>query len=269
MNDLILLPGPKPSKDDSPEKPTIEITIDPSERRTARGRRRLSTAALAFAGILGVGASAAYLAREAPKLVQAPAASQTELQNQTQRQITALQSEVRELRAKLDAAEQHPPAQAASAPPPSADAKTATGGGEAAPIAQAHPDAEAPTTPAAPPSPAATKGHAAETPPVSKIAPTTKILSGYKLREVSHGVAVLETRRGVVAVRAGNVLPDAGEIVAIQKRAGRWVVSTENGDIIGDAHAQAHIPAPHRRPLIRERYGYEPGPFGPRIFMPF
>lgn len=56
-------------------------------------------------------------------------------------------------------------------------------------------------------------------------------LNGYVLREVYRGVALIEGRNGFVEVHPGDVLPGAGMVRAIERRAGRWVVVTANGVI--------------------------------------
>ncbi|MCX7899333.1 MAG: hypothetical protein N2444_04490 [Methylocystis sp.] len=273
MKELILLPAPKSNHEPKPKHGSMdnpgEIFIDPEDRRAARRRRvrRRPGAALFLAAIAGAGAWAFFSVKEAAKPIQPSSPNDAALLEKTQQQITALQSEVRELRAKLDATEKRPPA----APAPIIDGKAPAPVATPAPAAKELP-AEA--APKAPPAKARAKmadnrDATAETPVAQSPAPAPKAVSGYRLREVSRGVAILETRRGVVAVRVGDTLTDVGQVNGIQKRAGRWVVSTDGGDIVGEAQAQARAPVARRRPFIPERYGYAPEPFMPSLFIPF
>lgn len=248
MKDLILLPEPKTSKDSSSRNPG-EIFIDPSDRRFSGQSARRPGLILFLGLIAAAGAYAYFRAPDAPK--PDPAAAQAALMEKTQQQITALQTEVRELRAKLDAAETRLSAAAAPPPPPTETKAVAAPPPAPAPVAE---------TPAAKSPPAAAA-------PVQTVAQTPKTMPGYRLREVSNGVAILETKRGVIAVRAGDILAEAGQVNAIQKRGGRWVVSTESGDIFGEAPARAA--APRRRPPPREMYGYAPERYMPSMFLPF
>ena len=255
MKELILPPASKKPKDAWTDRPG-EIFIDPSERRFSGQRGRRPGAVLILAALAVAGAYAVYRAADAPKSAQA-ATMQAALIEKTQQQVAALQTEVRELRAKLEAAETRlaasPVVPSPVAPSPAADAKAdaAPAPMSAAPIAE--------TAPA--------KGAASEAAPVQTVPQSPKSVAGYKLREVANGVAILETRRGVVAVRVGDNLAEFGPVSSIQKRAGRWVVSTAGGDIVGEA--QARPAAPRRRPVNREQYGYMPERFMPRLFMPF
>ena len=56
-------------------------------------------------------------------------------------------------------------------------------------------------------------------------------VNGYVLREVYRGVALIEGRNGFVEVHPGDVLPGAGRVRSIERRAGKWVVVTANGVI--------------------------------------
>ena len=52
------------------------------------------------------------------------------------------------------------------------------------------------------------------------------------LRDVSHGGALIEGRRGVYEVYAGDPVPGLGLIDAIRRQDGRWVVVTSRGLIV-------------------------------------
>ena len=54
---------------------------------------------------------------------------------------------------------------------------------------------------------------------------------GMVLRDVDRGVALVETRRGLLEVMPGDVIPGAGRVEAIEKHAGKWRVVTTTGVI--------------------------------------
>ena len=54
---------------------------------------------------------------------------------------------------------------------------------------------------------------------------------GMVLRDVDRGVALVETRRGLMEVMPGDVIPGAGRVEAIEKHAGKWRVVTTTGII--------------------------------------
>jgi hypothetical protein len=99
------------------------------------------------------------------------------------------------------------PAQLAAAPAVSAVPKDVTG--------------------SVPPPPAA----AQETAPKVEVArlPTVE---GWVLREVGRGSALIESRRGLFEVYAGDPIPGVGRVDAIRKQDGRWVVVTSKGLIV-------------------------------------
>lgn len=74
-----------------------------------------------------------------------------------------------------------------------------------------------------------TKAVAAEPPPKVDKLP----LPGVILRDVARGVALIETRRGLMEVTPGDPIPGAGRVETIEKHAGRWRVVTTNG-VIGE-----------------------------------
>jgi hypothetical protein len=73
------------------------------------------------------------------------------------------------------------------------------------------------TTPAAPPKPE-----------VARL-PT---VDGWILRDVARGGALIESRRGMYEVYAGDPVPGLGRVDAIRKQDGRWVVVTSKGLIV-------------------------------------
>jgi len=72
------------------------------------------------------------------------------------------------------------------------------------------------------PAPAAPKVEVARLPTVD----------GWILRDVGHGGALIEGRRGVYEVYAGDPVPGLGRIDAIRHQDGRWVVVTSRGLIV-------------------------------------
>ena len=58
-------------------------------------------------------------------------------------------------------------------------------------------------------------------------------VEGWVLRGVSNGVALIEGRRGIYEVYAGDAVPGAGRVDAIRRQDGRWVVVTSKGLIVG------------------------------------
>jgi hypothetical protein len=108
---------------------------------------------------------------------------------------------------KLRAAQASAPAVAAAPAP----AKEVTG---------SIPQQVAAATPSAPPVPAR--------PEVARL-PT---VDGWILRDVANGSALIESRRGMYEVYAGDPIPGLGRVDAIRKQDGRWVVVTSKGLIV-------------------------------------
>ena len=76
--------------------------------------------------------------------------------------------------------------------------------------------------PAAPPPVAAPKVDVGRLPTVE----------GWRLRDVGNGGALIESRRGIYEVYAGDPVPGLGRIDAIRRQDGRWVVVTSKGLIV-------------------------------------
>ena len=72
---------------------------------------------------------------------------------------------------------------------------------------------------------------AAAAPPKPEVArlPTVE---GWILRDVANGGALIESRRGMYEVYAGDPIPGVGRVDAIRKQDGRWVVVTSKGLIV-------------------------------------
>jgi hypothetical protein len=112
----------------------------------------------------------------------------------------------------------------------------------AASPAAAAPVAAAPAPVAATPAPVAAREVTASITPAAAAAPadTPKIevarlptVEGWVLRGVANGVALIEGRRGIYEVYAGDAVPGAGRVEAIRRQDGRWVVVTSKGLIVG------------------------------------
>jgi hypothetical protein len=57
-------------------------------------------------------------------------------------------------------------------------------------------------------------------------------LDGWVLRDVANGMALIEGRRGMFEVYAGDPIPGLGRVDAIRRQDGRWVVVTGKGLIV-------------------------------------
>jgi len=78
---------------------------------------------------------------------------------------------------------------------------------------------------------AAAPAPAPAAPPKPEVArlPTVE---GWVLRDVANGSALIESRRGMYEVYAGDPVPGLGRVDAIRKQDGRWVVVTSKGLIV-------------------------------------
>jgi hypothetical protein len=79
-------------------------------------------------------------------------------------------------------------------------------------------------------SPAATATPAAAAPKTEVARLPT--VEGWVLRDVANGVALIEGRRGMFEVYAGDPIPGLGRVDAIRRQDGRWVVVTGKGLIV-------------------------------------
>ena len=78
---------------------------------------------------------------------------------------------------------------------------------------------------------------AAATPPALAAPPKPEVarlptVEGWVLRDVANGSALIESRRGMYEVYAGDPIPGLGRVDAIRKQDGRWVVVTSKGLIV-------------------------------------
>ncbi|MBM3624278.1 MAG: hypothetical protein FJX16_02960, partial [Alphaproteobacteria bacterium] len=165
-------------------------------------------------------------------------------------------------------------AQAAAAPPPPVEHKAASVA-EAAPAVQPSPErsdakvARAAKNESAKNESAKNASAKIDMTPVQTIAPAPKVVAGYRVRDVYHGAALVESDGGMIGVEPGEVVPGVGRVLAIRERAGRWVVVTESGEILGNAHGQTYALPPRQRQFARELEGFVRRPFGPPPFLPY
>jgi hypothetical protein len=78
---------------------------------------------------------------------------------------------------------------------------------------------------------ATTAAAAPATPPKPEV-PRMPTVEGWVLRDVANGSALIEGRRGMYEVFAGDPIPGLGRVDAIRKQEGRWVVVTSKGLIV-------------------------------------
>lgn len=62
--------------------------------------------------------------------------------------------------------------------------------------------------------------------------PAPPVISGWVVRDVRRGIALIEGRYGLVEVETGDTLPGLGRIESIRKQDGRWLVVTSRGIIV-------------------------------------
>jgi hypothetical protein len=106
----------------------------------------------------------------------------------------------------------------------------------AAPAAVPVPVAAAPAA-AAPAAARETTGSLAPQPAVPATPPKPEVaklptVEGWVLREVGRGSALIEGRRGIFEVYAGDPVPGLGRIDAIRRQDGHWVVVTAKGLVL-------------------------------------
>jgi hypothetical protein len=57
-------------------------------------------------------------------------------------------------------------------------------------------------------------------------------VEGWVIRDVGRGGALIESRRGIFEVYAGDSIPGLGRVDAIRRQDGKWVVVTSKGLIV-------------------------------------
>jgi hypothetical protein len=58
------------------------------------------------------------------------------------------------------------------------------------------------------------------------------VVQGWSLRDVNHGLALIEGRNGFYEVYAGDPIPGLGRVDSIRRQDGRWVVVTTKGLVV-------------------------------------
>jgi hypothetical protein len=67
---------------------------------------------------------------------------------------------------------------------------------------------------------------------VKSVVMRDEVVSGWTLREVYDGAALIESRnRRLFEVVPGGFIPGVGRVSSIERRSGRWIVLTERGVI--------------------------------------
>lgn len=242
-------------KTEAPVNPSNVLIMSPGDRAGAdakpamsdasTGKRRMAAMAAvvalaAVAGALGGALATAGLGKMAAAEVATPPARDTALEaavaridadivalkaslehtskagvtqfNKTSDRLDKVEKAQAEPAAKLaklsEAVEKLRSAQAAAPAAAPAAAKDITG---------SIPQQAAAAAPAAPPKPEVAR------------MPTVE---GWVLRDVANGSALIESRRGMYEVYAGDPVPGLGRVDAIRKQDGRWVVVTSKGLIV-------------------------------------
>lgn len=87
---------------------------------------------------------------------------------------------------------------------------------------------------AAPPAAAKEVTGSISPPPVAPRVEAARLpkVEGWVLHEVANGAALIEGRRGIYEVSAGDPVPGLGRVDAIRRQDGRWVVVTSKGLVV-------------------------------------
>jgi hypothetical protein len=80
-------------------------------------------------------------------------------------------------------------------------------------------------------------------------------MAGYVLRGARHGAALVEAHGEIFDVRPGDLLPGAGRVIVIERRADGWAVVAEHGEVVG-------LREPRQAAFGPGRYYPEQGPYG-------
>jgi hypothetical protein len=100
-----------------------------------------------------------------------------------------------------------------------------------------------------------------ETPAVEDPA-KPQIISGWVVRDVYRGVALVEGKRGVMEVMPGMTIPGAGTVKSIDRHGGGWTVTTTKGQLAYEAMSNPGMSNPGARDYRRD--AYEGGGYYPR-----
>jgi hypothetical protein len=67
-----------------------------------------------------------------------------------------------------------------------------------------------------------------------QVTPPQAVLTGWVLRDIFDGRALVESRYGMYEVAPGGNLPGIGRVASIKRQDGRWVVTTPKGIIVSE-----------------------------------
>lgn len=99
-----------------------------------------------------------------------------------------------------------------------------------------------------------------EEPQASKPEEKPQVLSGFSVRDVYRGVALIESRHGTMEAVPGVSIPGAGVVKSIDRKGGTWTVTTSKGQIA----SAAPTPRSYRQgPPSPYGYGYGRGGYAP------
>lgn len=244
-------------KTEAPSNPSNVLIMSPGDRAGAdakpamsdasTGRRRMAAMAAvvalaAVAGALGGALATAGLGKMAVAEVAAPPARD----NSLEAAVARIDADIVALKANLEHAAKAGVAQfnktgdrldkveKAQAEPAAKLAKLSEAveklrsAQAAAPVAAAAPASAKDITGSIPQQAAAAAPAAPPKPEVARM-PTVE---GWVLRDVANGSALIESRRGMYEVYAGDPVPGLGRVDAIRKQDGRWVVVTSKGLVV-------------------------------------
>lgn len=248
-----------PARADAPRRTGQLVILSPAERawhgvaaeRRPSGRRRLAAmaavAALALlGGAVGGALATAGLSHDADRAVAAPADSALQASvSRTDADIAALKAALAQTKQqslsrfnetnnrldKIEKAETEPAAKLASL-------SAAVAKPRAEPAAAVRVAAVTATSKDVTGSITTPQGAAALPKPAASPQPTRvearrpPVVHDWVLRDVGHGGALIEGRRGLYEVYAGDPLPGLGRVAAIRRLDGRWAVVTAKGLIV-------------------------------------
>jgi hypothetical protein len=244
-------------KTEAPINPSNVLIMSPGDRAGAdakpamadasTGKRRMAAMAAvvalaAVAGALGGALATAGLGKMAVAEVAAPPATHNALEAAVARidaDIVALKASLEHTSKagvtqfnktsdRLDKVEKAQAEPAAKLAKLSEAVEKLRSAQAAAPAAVAAPAAAKDITGSIPQQAAAAAPVAPPKPEVARM-PTVE---GWVLRDVANGSALIESRRGMYEVYAGDPVPGLGRVDAIRKQDGRWVVVTSKGLIV-------------------------------------
>jgi hypothetical protein len=248
-------PEPKPGKlivmapsERSWDREEFAPHVKADEPRETGGKRRLSAMAAVVAIAASVGAISGALATAGMMHFAAPAPAQVADTSALDASVARIDADVVALKAnvehtsktglgqfnrtndrldKLEKAQAEPMAKIAKLSE-TVDKLRAT-----PPVAPAQAAAAAPkeTTGSIAPTQVATAAAAPAPAPKTEVGRLPTI-EGWRLRDVSNGVALIEGRDGLYEVYAGDPIPGIGRVDAIRRQDGRWVVVTPRGLIV-------------------------------------